>query len=132
MKKDIKVNTKSETVSITVTLSKRKLATDPCEHVRTRDVVEMLKEEGVSFSKEIIKECTVTNEKSTSKHKGTWVFPLVTKKKQKAPTTKKSQSQTQRNTKKTVTSVSEASPEVPVFNKKTSFGSKVVDKTLTK
>ena len=45
MKKDIKVNNKDGTVSITIKLPKRKLASEDHKQVRTRDVIQMLKEE---------------------------------------------------------------------------------------
>ena len=130
MKKDIKVNNKDGTVSITIKLPKRKLASEDHKQVRTRDVIQMLKEEGITFSKTCIKECTVSNEKTTSMHEGTWVFPIP-QQESKPKVTKKTAPPKQK-TKKTVKSAPEESSEVPVFAKKSSFQTKMVDKTTTK
>ena len=104
MKKSIKTNKKDGTVSITVTVSKRRLATAPVTLVRTRDVANMLKEEGFSFKSECVEECTVTNEKESSNHKGTWVFSLQTEQ-NKAATPKKAQAPKAKPKKATKTSI---------------------------
>ena len=133
MKKSVKTNKKEKTVSITVTIPERRLATDPVTQIRTRDVVKMLKEEGVSFDDKCIEECTVTNEKKTSAHSGTWVFPLIIKEEKSKPPKKTTPPKPKhRNSTKTVKSAAEHSSEMPVFTEKTTFGSKVLDKTAIK
>ena len=130
MKKDIKINNKEGTVSITIKLPKRKLATQEQKQVTTRDVIQLLKEEGITFSKTFIKECTLSNEKGTCQHQGTWIFPLSQQ--QSKPKVPKKTIPPKQKPKKTVRSATEGSPEVPVFAKKTNFQTKVVDKTTTK
>jgi hypothetical protein len=133
MKKSIKTNKKEGTVSITVTIPKRRLATDSVTVIRTRDVIKMLKEEGFSFKNECVKECTVTDEKEDGQHKGTWVFSLHVEhnkpkihKKPHIPKVKPKKAL------KTVVSAAEESSEVPVFTKKSSYTSKTLDKSVTK
>ena len=130
MKKGVKINKKDKTVSIKVTVPKRKRATDPIIQVRTRDVVGMLKEEGVSFKEECIEECTVSNEKDTSIHKGKWVFSLVNEE-NKAKNTKKTSPDKPKARKTVKTAVEEGSESV-VFANKSTFDSKTLDKAATK
>ena len=133
MKKNIKTNRKEKTVSITITIPKRRLATDPILQVRTRDAVNILKEEGISFKNECIKEATVTNEKENSDHSGTWVFPLIVKEEKAKPAKKTTTSRPKHKTStKTVKSAVEDSAEAAVFAEKNLFSTKALDKTPLK
>lgn len=127
MQKEIKVDNKNNTVSVSVKLNKRKLATSPITTLKTRDIVEILTEEGHKFSKTCIEECTLSNETANSPHKGIWVFPLAKKeaKKQKPPQ-KKAEKAKPRQQEAAKTS------QPPVFANKSSDSKKSIDISATK
>ena len=130
MKKTINVDKKNNNISITIEVPKRKTPSQPIIKVRTKDVVEILKAEGHTFSKTCTEECTLSNETENCVHKGTWVFPIpnVAKKEAKKP---KKAPEKKETVKKVPKTAPVTTPSV-TFSKKPTFSQKKLDNTASK